>query len=74
MSTPDPIMSLDLSTRSKRRKATALAINLLEHIRIAEEASIDKFPCNLQNGDAFTNAEESLDIIIDAIAALGDAY
>ena len=74
MSTKDLLNSFDVSSRSKRRKATALVIGLLELIRAAEEAYICRVPENLQAGDAFANAELSLDAIIDAIAGLADAY
>jgi len=66
--------TLDLSSRSKRRKAAGLAIELLELIRLAEERSLSRFPLSLQDGEAFANAEYSLDVVIDAIVGLGDAY
>ena len=66
--------AIDLSTRAKRRCAAALAIDFLERIRLAEEASLGRFPANLQDGDAYTNAEYSLEVITDAIVCFGDAY
>ena len=65
---------IDLSSRANRRKTVALVIDLLERVRLAEDANIERFPDNLQNSDAFANAEFSLDVITDAIIALGDAY
>ena len=66
--------SLDLSSRKKRRKAVEAVIVLLEKIRMAEEASMARFPLNLQGGDAYAAADYSLDSIIDAIIGLSDAY
>ena len=65
---------IDVSTRQKRRNATSLAIGLLERIRFAEEASLERFPTNLQDGDAYANAEYSLEVLVDAIVNLSDAY
>jgi hypothetical protein len=77
MSTKDLSMmigSIDVSTRAKRRQATSFAIDLLEHIRAAEEANIDRFPVNFQDGYAYANAGDSLEVITDAIAELESAY
>lgn len=68
------INTVDVSTRDKRRKAVALVIDLLERIRFAEETNIERFPVNFQDGEAFGNAEQSLDIVTDAIVFLFDAY
>ena len=74
MTTKDLLNSFDVSSRSKRRRAAAFAIDLLDLIRAAEEAYMDRVPENLRAGDAFANAELSLDAIADAIAGLADAY
>ena len=74
MNTKDLLPQFDVSTRANRRKATLLAIGLLERVRAAEELSISRFPPSLQDGDAFANAECSLELLSDAIACLGDAY
>jgi len=66
--------TIDVSSRSKRRQATSLALGLLEHIRAAEEANIGRFPENFQDGHAFANAEESHEVVSDAIVALEYAY
>jgi hypothetical protein len=66
--------SVDVSTRGKRRKATELAIELLEKIRHAEERYLERIPLNLQSGSAYSDAEYSIDIIIDAIDDLLNAY
>jgi len=65
---------LDLSTRKKRRKAIGLVIDILENIRVAEEQCMARMPYNLQGGKAFAAADYSIDIIIEAIAGLSDAY
>lgn len=74
MRTKNILLSIDISTRPKRRKTTALIIELLEHIRAAELTFMDSVPFNLQNAEAFANAEYSIEIIDEAIAGLSDAY
>ena len=66
--------SVDVSTRAKRRKVMALVIELLEIIRHAEERFLERVPLNLQSGNAYSDAEYSVDIIIDAIDELVNAY
>ena len=68
------IKSIDLSTRRKRRAATAVALDLLESIRLAEESYLLRIPLNLQGGDAYTSAEDTVGYLIDAIVTLADAY
>jgi len=68
------IDSVDVSTRGKRRKAMALVIELLEKIRHSEERYLENIPLNLQSGSAYADAEYSVDIIIDAIVELLNAY
>ena len=68
------ILTIDVSSRAKRRRAVIIAIDLLERIRAAEGANIGRFPQNLQDGEAYENAECSHEIIADAIIGLGDAY
>ena len=66
--------SLDVSTRGKRRNAVKIILLMLEKVRNAEDAYLERVPFNLQNGDAFAEAECSLDIVTDAIVFLSDAY
>jgi hypothetical protein len=68
------IEPLDVSTRAKRRKAVAAAVELLEKILAAEEGYMERMPENLQSGEAYDAAGCSVDIIIDAISGLSDAY
>jgi len=65
---------LDLSTRPKRRQAVSLVIMWLIRICSEEEAYQKRIPTNLQGGDAYAAAEESIDSIGEAIAILVDAY
>ena len=68
------INQIDLSSRAKRRKAVNIASCLLERVRFAEEANIDNFPLNFRDSQAFANAEDSWDLLIDAISSLYDIY
>ena len=66
--------SMDLNTRAKRRRAVNLAISLLTRVRQAEDDNLDRFPENLQESEAFTNPDFSLDYVTDAIENLNYAY
>jgi hypothetical protein len=66
--------SIDVSTRGKRRKAMLLVINLLGKIHYAEEHYLERIPRNLQSGVAYSTADNSVDIIINAIVELSSAY
>jgi len=66
--------SFDCSTRRKRRAAFRFALDLLERVRIAEEAYLGRIPENLQSGDAYAAADETVDILTDGIVFLSDAF
>ena len=66
--------ALDISTRPKRRRAVDLIITELSNIRNAEEAYLERIPMNLQEGDAYAAAGDSVDLLTDAIITLMDAY
>jgi hypothetical protein len=68
------IDSMDLSSRRKRRAAVAVAVRILRNVRSAEELSLGRFPENLQGGDAYADAEFSLEVVDDAVEILFDAY
>jgi hypothetical protein len=68
------ISLINVSNRDKRRKAVLLAIDILEHIRVAEQDNIDSFHLNFQDSQHFANAEYSLESVMDAISTLADAY
>ena len=74
MNANDLLSSFDVSSRASRRRAVLFVIDLLELVRAAEELNISSFPLNLQNGEAFDNAECSLEIVSDSLICLGDAY
>jgi hypothetical protein len=46
----------------------------LERVMRAEEAYTERIPENFRCGDAYESAEYTVDIIADAIIALGDAF
>ena len=64
----------DLSSRAKRRKAAALAARLLERIRDAEEAYMGRIPINLQNSEAYDNADCSIALLDEAIDVIGTVF
>lgn len=66
--------SIDLSTRRKRRDATALVVDILLRISREEERYMNRIPDNLQSGDAFTAAEETLSSLDEAAAILTEAF
>ena len=66
--------SIDVSTRGKRRKVVLLIIELLDNIQKAEQMYLDRFPHNLQAGDAYELSEFSVDMVTEAIGSLNDAY
>ena len=66
--------SVDVSTRGKRRKATMLAIDLLEKIRHAEERYLERIPPNLRSGSAYYDADYNVDTIIAVIIELLRVY
>jgi hypothetical protein len=62
----------DLSTHAKRRRAMADAIDLLEHIRTSEEASISP-PAKCKTVRRLASVR-IIKIIADAIGILSDSY
>lgn len=66
--------AMDISTRPKRRRAVSLIISQLSRIRNAESEYMERIPVNLQNGDAYAAADDSVDLLTDAIIYLMDAY
>jgi len=74
MTKKDLLMSVDLSSRGKRRKMIALVIDLLKRIRTAEQTLIEKMPLNLHGSDAYDTAEYAIDIIDEAIDVISSVY
>jgi len=65
---------LDISTRSKRRQVVSLIIMELSQIRSNEKSYMQRIPVNLQDTEAAAAAEDSIDLLTDAIDALEDVY
>ena len=66
--------SIDVSTRPKRRRVVALVVKLVDRIHFQESSYLNRIPDNLQTGDAFAAAEDSVTYLEEALAALHDAY
>jgi hypothetical protein len=67
-------IGLPVSSRAERRKAMALLIFELETLLRAEEDYMARIPENFTGGEAYASAEDTVDILTDAIAALGDTF
>lgn len=66
--------TVDISTRPKRRRIVSLITTELSLIRNAEEAYLERIPLNLKDGDAYAAAQDSVDLLTDAIVSLMEAY
>lgn len=66
--------SIDVTSRRKRKAAVSIALHILEEVRIAEEAYLERVPLNLQGGDAYAITEEVIDILTDSIITLMSVY
>jgi hypothetical protein len=66
--------SIKLDTRGRRRKAVRSLISQLEMVCNEEYSYKERIPENLQNGAAFTNAEQSIELIEQAIDLLYEAF
>jgi len=69
-----PLGSIDISSRPNRRKAVSRIIGVLTIICSEEEAYMSRIPLNLQGSDSYAAAEESADMLAEAIGYLNDAY
>jgi hypothetical protein len=75
MPTSDDVFgSVDISTRPKRRRAVSLIIKELGSIHYEEYACLGRIPANMHNSDAYAAADYSLDMLIEAINCLEEAY
>ena len=63
-----------VKTLGDRRKAIRMVMNLLADMYDAEEAYLDSAPDNLRNSVRYEMAEERLERLADAIAAIEDIY
>lgn len=66
--------AIDLSTRRKRREATSFVVDIIFRIFREEENYMNRIPENLQSGDAFVAAEDTLASLDEAAAILTDAF
>jgi len=74
MTTKNLLMSVDLSTRGKRRKMITLVIDLLKRIRSAEQALLERMPLNLHASDVYDTAEYAIDILDETIDVISSVY
>jgi len=65
---------VDVTTRRKRREILSIAVQLLEQIRQAEEAYLERVPENFQSSEAYVATEEYVGFIADALDSLRDVY
>jgi len=63
-----------IKNRGWRRKEVEKVIPILDEIRDLEEYYKDNVPENLQSGPAYSAAEETIDILDQAIDLLREAY
>jgi hypothetical protein len=63
-----------VDTRQKRRKAIALALEIVQDARDAEDAYLQAIPVNLQNSSRYEDAQACVTALDEAAAALEDAY
>ena len=63
-----------IKSRGGRRKALKDIIIQLEEIRSAENAYKEKIPENLQSGEAYESAEETVELIEQAIELLNESF
>jgi len=66
--------SIDLSTRPKRRHTVSHIVAVLIRLCNAEIAYRDRIPDSLQDSGAYVAADESIELLTDAIDALMSAY
>ena len=65
---------VDLSSKTKRRKAAAMVAAFLERIRAAEEDYMGRIPENLKGSEAYENADYSIGLLDEAIDAVNAVY
>jgi len=68
------IDSIDVSTRRKRKAALSLALNMIEKIRFAEDAYLERIPPNLHGSSAYAITDEAVDALTDSILTLMTVY
>jgi hypothetical protein len=66
--------SLPYETRQKRRKAISKMILALEDIMACEQGYLDRIPANLQTSSLYDAAVETVEVLVDALDKLSEAY
>ena len=61
-------------SRGNRRKATTAIIEQLKMIRQAEESYMKNIPTNLRDSSRYESAEQTVDVLDEAIAMLDNAF
>jgi hypothetical protein len=69
-----PARAQSVATRKERRMAIRRIMIELEAVRDAEERYMDNIPGNLQGGAAYEAADEAVEAIGQAMAALEEAF
>lgn len=64
----------NLSSRRQRRAAMQAILRQLERIKVNEEVYRDNIPANLQGGNAFEQAEQSISDLDEALDLLASVY
>jgi len=65
---------VDVTSRRKRREILSIAVQLLEQIREAEEAYLERVPENFQSSAVYVATEEYVGFLSDALDSLRDVY
>ena len=69
-----PLGSIDISTRTNRRKAVSRIIGVLGMIYAQEEFYMKRMPLSFQCSRPYGAADDSLYYLLNAISALYEAY
>jgi predicted lipoprotein len=66
--------AVKIGTRPERRKTVRTITAALEAVHAAEESYRDNIPENLQSGQAYLNADNTVERLQEAISALEEAF
>ena len=65
---------VSLATKKQRRTMANFHINGLQQIKAAQESARDNIPLNLQNSAVFDIADNTIDLLDQAIDLISDAF